>query len=162
MVYKIAHASQPPGVHSNMAECKAFGCLNNKRKNKDKHFFCVPKPSTPARKNIAKQWLHNIGTGKKVNKFTFGANSVVCEDHFEDSCFDERAALQARLMGWKTRKRLKPDAVPTIFVHRPAKSDTGRKTRLETRNKLKVKSSKILGKIQARRARETRVKYTLI
>ena len=70
----------------------------------------------------------------------FGANSVVCEDHFEDSCFDERSTLQARLMGWKIRKRLKPDAVPTIFVHRLAKSDTGRKTRLEPRNKLKVKS----------------------
>ena len=119
-----------------MSECKAFGCTNNKRRNKDEKFFCVPKPVNEERKAIAQKWLHNIGTGHTVDKFPFGRNSVVCEDHFEPDCYERN--LQAELLGYTGRTRLKPDAVPTIFVHRPEKKNTGRKSRLEKRKQKRV------------------------
>ena len=41
-------------------------------------------------------------------------NSFLCSDHFEADCFEVDSML-AEEMGLKKR-RLKPDAVPTIFV----------------------------------------------
>ncbi len=122
---------------SRMAMCKAFGCTNNKRKHKGKHFFSVPTPSTEERKAIAQRWLHNLGTGHTLKTFRFGRNSVVCEDHFHESCYEEN--MQARLMGYTANKRLKRDAVPTIFVHRTQKMDKKRNDRLDKRNSKKVK-----------------------
>ena len=39
----------------------------------------------------------------------------LCSEHFEADCFEVDSML-AEQMGLKKRKRLKPDAVPTIFV----------------------------------------------
>ncbi len=46
--------------------------------------------------------------------------------------------MQARLMGYTAKKRLKLDAVPTRFVHRPQKMDRKRTDRLANRNTKKV------------------------
>ena len=43
----------------------------------------------------------------------------LCSDHFEPDCF--ACDLKAELLGLKAKRTLKPDAVPTIFVHRPRK-----------------------------------------
>ncbi|XP_056282804.1 THAP domain-containing protein 1-like [Pseudoliparis swirei] len=119
-----------------MAQCKAFGCLNNKRTHKTKKFFCVPKPITEEKKVLAKKWLHNLGTGHILKTFTFSRNSVVCEDHFDPDCYERN--MQAEIMGYQGRTRLKPDAVPTIFVHRKAAaSDKGRNVRVANRDKQK-------------------------
>ncbi len=125
-----------------MAQCKAFGCYNNKRANPKKHYFMIPTPSNPERTDLARQWLHNIGTGRSVDKFTFGRNSFVCEDHFEKTCYKRN--LQAELLGEPCgRIRLTETAVPTIFVHRPSKTeknkDSNREIRQETRSKRKVR-----------------------
>ena len=118
-----------------MAECKAYGCTNSKRKKQGKHFFRVPIPYNPERRSIAKQWLHNLGTGHTLKTFPFGSNSVVCEDHFEQRCFAEDSVNKT--LGLPQRKRLHRDAVPTIFVHRKPKLDSARSRRFDERQKSK-------------------------
>uniref|UniRef100_A0A8C5EFL5 THAP domain-containing protein 1 n=1 Tax=Gouania willdenowi TaxID=441366 RepID=A0A8C5EFL5_GOUWI len=103
--------------------CKVNGCYNNKRKNPHKHFFSVPKPNTDAKAELAKRWLHIIGTKYTFETFPFGRNSVVCEDHFTPSCYERD--LRNELMGSRPKRRLKPDAVPTEFHQR--KSLDGRR-----------------------------------
>ncbi|KAM9425031.1 uncharacterized protein KZ484_006594 isoform 1-T2 [Pholidichthys leucotaenia] len=90
------------------------------------------KYNTPFRKILAEKWLHNLGTGHTLKTFPFGRNSVVCEDHFEASCYE--GELQAKLLGYKGRLRLKSDAVPSLFAHRPGKPASGRQDRLEKRH----------------------------
>ena len=116
-----------------MAECKALGCKNKKRKNKDKHYFAVPRPSNDVRKQLALQWLHNLGTGHTLTTFPFGSNSVVCQDHFTEDAFD---SMKVRFYGGSsdrpTRLHLKPEAVPTLFAHR-ATPNPARGQRLDDR-----------------------------
>ncbi len=69
-----------------------------------------------------------------MKTFKFGPHKKVCEDHFEPTCFVEN--LQAKLLGYESRKRLKADAVPTIFSFAPKETTTGRTYRAEKRQKL--------------------------
>ena len=54
-----------------------------------------------------------------MKKFSFDNAKKVCHEHFEESCFE--TILQERL-GFRIRKHLKPDAVPTIFSFKPTQS----------------------------------------
>ena len=58
----------------------------------------------------------------------------VCHEHFEESCFETE--LQENL-GFRIRKHLKPDAVPTIFSFKPTQSHVQqeRKERAQKRTK---------------------------
>ena len=126
-------------AESKMAECKAWGCKNNKRKNPEKHYFCVPKPATEEKKARVRQWLHNLGTGHTLESFTFGRNSVVCEDHFEARFF--KRDLQAELLRLPAKHRLTEDAVPTIFIHRKETLEVSQRAqRQETRDHRQVKT----------------------
>ncbi|PIK46489.1 hypothetical protein BSL78_16650 [Apostichopus japonicus] len=98
-----------------MPMCQAFGCSNKVSEQIDKKFFSIPNPEKDRARCGA--WLHAIGTDKhSLSSYKFSKHRVVCEDHFEKHCFmrDFEAEMGFRL----PRKRLKPDAVPTIFVHR--------------------------------------------
>ena len=48
----------------------------------------------------------------------------LCSDHFEADCFEEDSML-AEEIGLKKRKRLKPDAVPIIFVRPKQATEPG-------------------------------------
>jgi hypothetical protein len=121
-----------------MAECKAWGCTNNKRKNKEKHYFRVPMPSNIERRGIAQQWLHNIGTGYTLKTFPFGSNSFVCEDHFESTCYEVDKVN--KVLGLPQRRILKKDAVPTIFIHRKPQTDVRRRERALVREETREKA----------------------
>lgn len=56
----------------------------------------------PKNQEIAKQW--NIALGIDTNEIVYG---LICFEHFEDRHFKRR-----------NKTELKPDAVPTIFLHR--------------------------------------------
>jgi len=43
------------------------------------------------------------------------ANSVLCSKHFETACFALEGSCYQDAAGIPTKKRLKPDAIPTIF-----------------------------------------------
>ncbi|XP_022110732.1 uncharacterized protein LOC110990176 [Acanthaster planci] len=97
-----------------MAKCQVPECYNRRDKDKGrKSFFRIPDPAKGYR-DLAQRWLANIGSGKKVEGFVFSKNKLVCEDHFELTCF--REDLQARVLGYRpARKKLKPGSVPTLF-----------------------------------------------
>lgn len=101
-----------------MPSCLAYQCANTTgRTNEKKGFFIVPRPVNRTEKLRATRWLHNIGTGLNINKFTFGKNSVVCEDHFHPLCIKDD--IKARVMGLVPKKKALVDgAVPTIFKHK--------------------------------------------
>ena len=71
-----------------MAYCAAVGCSNYKKKNKDLTFFSIPKD-----KAIVGEWK------AKIKRQDLPQLVFLCENHFEDSCFDESVELQNRLLG---------------------------------------------------------------
>ena len=106
-----------------MVLCAAKGCSNRTDRDlaRKKAFYSIPNPKThPEKIELAAKWLHNIGTGWTVENYKFASYKRVCEIHFEASCFDDNHDMHSRLMrgmGYQTSKRrkLKSDAVPTIF-----------------------------------------------
>ena len=90
-------------------------------------FFIIPNPErlrndplkyAKERERVTK-WFHNIGRGWRLETFQFSKDKVLCEKHFLPEMFQED--IRARLMGYTpSKKLLKPDAVPTVFSHRPA------------------------------------------
>ena len=99
-----------------MTVCQAFGCSNKPNPRNDRSFFVIPDPKK--RPDICKKWIHNIRNAKfDFKSFVPSKAFVVCEDHFERDCFEKNR--QAELLGYKPRvKKLKPDAVPTVFSFR--------------------------------------------
>ncbi|KAJ8050065.1 hypothetical protein HOLleu_03116 [Holothuria leucospilota] len=111
------------------------------RGGKGKSFFPIPNPRKhPEKRQLAEMWLHKIGTGHTVKKFNFGPRKLVCEDHFEKSCYVED--IRAKILGCQPRKRLKDDAVPTIFVHRKPAVNLKRLERCTKRSAKKEPSSR--------------------
>ena len=96
-----------------MPHCAAYGCSNSTAKDPDLYFMRFPDD-----RELCRQWLHNTGRGGawKPTK-----HSRLCSEHFEESCFERD--LYAELMESDARclrrraKRLKADAVPTLFGH---------------------------------------------
>ena len=122
--------------------CCLYGCYNisDKGKGKGISFFSFPNPRIkPEKKDLAARWLFNIGTGWTVKNYSFDNAKKVCHEHFEESCFETE--LQERL-GFRIRKHLKPDAVPTIFSFKPTQSHVQqeRKERAQKRTKTTVRS----------------------
>ncbi len=108
------------------AFCQAYVCSNQNRLGKPgyrKSYFKIPDPTKhPEKTELAARWLHNIRTSWTVKTFTFGDYKKVCEDHFSPDCFEEN--FQAKLLGYKPRRKLKEDAVPTIFSFKQANPET--------------------------------------
>ena len=90
--------------------CIAAGCCNTNGDGISLHKF-------PSDGLIRKQWTKQV---QKIRPKWSGPSdfSVLCSDHFMEDCFEPDSALASK-MGLEKRKRLKPDAVPTIFK-RPA------------------------------------------
>ena len=112
-----------------MVYCCAVGCSNDSRfvsKGQGISFHRFPTEDS-----LLKEWLAKISrAGLTVTKDT-----RLCSDHFEPDCFERD--LRAELLGSKGKRTLKPDAVPTIFDHRPRK-----KPRLSTEKRLQEKAKK--------------------
>ena len=85
----------------------------------------------PTEDSLLIEWLAKISrVGLEVTKDT-----RLCSNHFESDCFERD--LRAELLGSKGKRTLKPDAVPTIFDHRPRK-----KPRLSTEKRLQEKAKR--------------------
>lgn len=86
-----------------MVGCAAFGCSNRSEKGVRMYGF----PKDMARR---KRWLEMVRRQDLQIKGDKNNNRKLCEVHFEDDQFmlSKRGAL-----------KLRPDAVPTIFIHCP-------------------------------------------
>ena len=102
-----------------MPHCCAYECINGSKKQKEK--LEVEKKVTLHRipgndkKELCKKWL--VAIGRSIENLL--KCPYLCSDHFDLSCFDESVDLQNQFLGGSKRK-LKKDAVPTIFSHKPA------------------------------------------
>ena len=68
-------------------------------------------------KERAKKWLVSLKRGFTLDTFHFTKDKIICEEHFEPQMFEED--VLAKLLGCTpSRKRLKPDAIPTLFPYR--------------------------------------------
>jgi hypothetical protein len=61
--------------------CQAYGCST--RQGYGKSLFCFPDPVK--KKDLYLTWLANLSLEES---FTSTKNKLVCEDHFETSCFE--------------------------------------------------------------------------
>ena len=97
-----------------MPSCQAFNCTNERGKCQ-KSFFRIPNPNKDAEsKRLCKQWITNLKNGKlSIDTFKAGDAKIVCEDHFTAECFDRNAVAES-LNFHPKRKRLLPNAVPTL------------------------------------------------
>uniref|UniRef100_UPI00358FFAC5 uncharacterized protein n=1 Tax=Myxine glutinosa TaxID=7769 RepID=UPI00358FFAC5 len=80
-----------------MPSCAAINCSNQQTKGSGKTFHLFPRRSP----NLLRQWILKV----RREKWVPSSRSVLCSDHFEESCFDRTGAVV----------RLKMDAVPTLF-----------------------------------------------
>ena len=93
--------------------CIAVGCSNTHTDGVS--LFSFPQnPSLRARWN--KQVQRTPADWRDATDY-----SVLCSEHFTNNCFEEFSVIG----GIQKRRRLKPDAVPTIF-HRPAATTASR------------------------------------
>ena len=82
-------------------------CTNNSRKTAGIRYHRVP-----AEKSLRQAWLVKIRRANPCSR----ENSFVCSEHFTPDSFEEN--LPGLVSGYRTRRRLKPDAVPSIFPRR--------------------------------------------
>ncbi|VDI15526.1 Hypothetical predicted protein [Mytilus galloprovincialis] len=89
--------------------CQAYGCSTRPSNGKSLHSF----PDPVKKKELCQTWIYNLNLQEA--SFTSTKNKVVCEDHFETSCFEGN--MMGRLLGFTSKlRRLKSDAVPTVFA----------------------------------------------
>ena len=104
-----------------MPQRKAFGCFNERSKIK-KSFFNCPRPDCSVQaRNTCQAWLLNLRNAslpKKIDDYVWKRADLVCEDHFAPDSFDQIngtfVSELAKSLNYRQKKRLKPDAVPTI------------------------------------------------
>ena len=90
-----------------MPQCIAYGC-NNRSEDLSRgiSFFRLPMKDPV----LLKAWTVKL----RLENPPLKDSSRVCSAHFTEDCFERD--FKAELMpGTKTRRRLKPDAVPTLF-----------------------------------------------
>ena len=86
--------------------CVAAECSNTYSDGVSLYTF----PRDPA---IRQQWVKQVQR-TRAQWSGPSEHSVLCSKHFTDSCFEPDSALASE-MGIKKRRRLKHDAIPTIF-----------------------------------------------
>ena len=86
--------------------CIAAGCSNTHKDN-------VSLFSFPRNPGLRERWTKQVRR-TRADFVEPSAHSCLCSDHFSDDCF-ETAQVMAAKLGIPKRKKLKPDAVSTIF-----------------------------------------------
>lgn len=86
--------------------CVAAGCSNT-------HSDGVSLFHFPRDPSLRLQWTRQV---QRTREGWEGPSdySVVCSEHFTSNCFEEDSAIAAKF-GIQKRRRLKPNAVPTVF-----------------------------------------------
>ena len=94
-----------------MVLCAAFGCNSRSDRGDKVSFHQFPKDL-----RTRKQWIDRLNRGESAVKKFKPPHHRLCGKHFEDNQF-ELSSNFASSIGYeeKIRKRLKSDAIPTIF-----------------------------------------------
>lgn len=94
-------------ISTMVKSCVAANCSNTYRDGVSLFKF----PKDPA---LRQKWIKNVQR-TRAKWSGPSEHSVLCSQHFDSSCFEESTELAAK-MGIQTRRKLKPDAVPTLFA----------------------------------------------
>ena len=86
--------------------CVAAGCSNTYSDNVSLFKF----PKDPV---LRQKWVKNVQR-TRAQWSGPSEHSVLCSEHFDSSCFEPDSELASQ-MGIQKRKRLKDDAIPTLF-----------------------------------------------
>ena len=104
--------------------CAVADCTNNSKEGKAKGLVFHEFPKS--RSDIRNKWIAQCRRKDKVNP----TSSRMCSAHF--STDDYERDLRNELLGLPPRKKLKLDAIPTLFKSRPpAIPSTGERARAE-------------------------------
>lgn len=85
--------------------CVAAGCSNTPSERISLHKF-------PVDPKLREKWVKQVRRTRA--QWTPTKNSVLCSEHFSEDSFEVDSAIAATF-GISKKRRLKPDAVPTIF-----------------------------------------------
>ena len=110
-----------------MVYCAAVDCKNDSRRTTGIHYHRFPSDES-----FRKQWLAKVSRADLV----VTKDSRLCSEHFTPDCY--KRDLKAELLGEKPKFILKPDAVPSLFSHRPP----AKKPRLSCEQRTKDKARK--------------------
>lgn len=95
-----------------MVHCCVPGCINHSSKTSEISYHRIPKEQ-----RLQKAWLARI----RRDNLPPLQNCYVCSEHFTEDCFE--TDLKAQLIPeQKVKKRLKCDAVPSVFSFGPAEA----------------------------------------
>eukprot|EP00795_Rhopilema_esculentum_P006509 gene6509-11971_t len=95
-----------------MPNCGAFGCTNRSSHNKELTFHQIP--GEGRNKQLRKMWLKNI---RRAGELPKDKSFYICSEHFAEDCY-ERDFKKELMENKPGAKKLKADAIPTIFVFR--------------------------------------------
>ena len=87
--------------------CAAADCNTKSGMRYSLHLF-------PQSEELRKKWIRVVKRPRS-NWDGPSSSSHLCSKHFEDHCFITDGVCCREVMGVPTVKRLKPDAIPTIF-----------------------------------------------
>lgn len=93
--------------------CVAAGCNTVSGDGYSLHAF-------PRNQDLRAKWIRAVKR-QRSNWDGPSTHSMLCSKHFEPDCFATEGVRYRDAIGLPTKKRLKPDAIPTIFplsIHR--------------------------------------------
>lgn len=94
-----------------MVHCCVPDCTNYSSKSSDKG---ISYHRIPKNKDLRKAWIARV----RRENLPPAENCYVCSEHFTEDCFESNLKAQF-LVGEKTKRRLKRDAVPAVFSFGP-------------------------------------------
>lgn len=118
-----------------MVNCCVPGCTNYSAKTTEISYHKIPRDP-----RLQKAWISRL---RRENLPPL-KNCYVCGEHFEKECFE--SDLMEQLVGGKKRKRLKIDAVPSIFEFTSPSAVSGGR-RATTANRIKRQRHEEVGDI---------------
>ena len=96
-----------------MPQCAYSECRNTSGRTQNISFHAFPLKNP----DLLKKWVNDIDRKENNNLWVPNKYSSLCGEHFELDAFEFRTQFEIK-NGIKGPRRLKPDAVPTLFAHK--------------------------------------------
>ncbi|CAN7941137.1 unnamed protein product, partial [Ixodes pacificus] len=88
--------------------CCAVGCTNSASDNRSVSFHRFPGDGT-----LCEQWIRAV----RRDKWSPTSTTRLCSEHFHVDCYETSSLLKLEFGLGRGIRKLRPDAVPTLFKH---------------------------------------------
>ena len=99
-------------------------CTNSADINKNVSFHKFPKKEANAKRYA--EWVHQVKRTRAEWNGPTSAHTYICSEHFTEECF-EKVTQKKEEVGYRNRRQLKSDAIPTLFQRTDADSPVQKK-----------------------------------